>query len=131
MICNNKLIIYKNVKTLTGQYVRNYCQFIFVIVAYCKNSLKIPKGKSESVNRRTDNTMVKRKKDNRTNKNLQNTTQKTKERTTRARTPSIYRFWFPLWYLQTVLAICNNYEYKLAIISHILSCECFYILINN
>ena len=83
----SKLPIYKNIKTLTGQYVRNYCQFIFVIVAYCKNSLKIPKGKSESVNRRTDNTMVKRKKDNRTNKNLQNTTQKTKERTTRARTP--------------------------------------------
>ena len=38
-----------------------------------KKSLKIPKGKSESVyQRRTDNTMAKRKKYKRTNNDLQN-----------------------------------------------------------
>jgi hypothetical protein len=41
-----------------------------------KKSLKIPKELSESVNRRTDNTMAKRK---RTNSHLHNTTQKTKD----------------------------------------------------
>jgi hypothetical protein len=35
-------------------------------------SLKIPKRKSEYVNRRTENTMAKRKKDKRTNNDLQN-----------------------------------------------------------
>ena len=44
-------------------------------------SLKISNGYSEAVNRRrTDNTMVKRK---RTNTDLQNTTQKTEDRSTR------------------------------------------------
>jgi hypothetical protein len=43
----------------------------------CKKSLKIPKGKSQSVNRRTDNTMAKRKiKNIRTNNDLQNITHK-------------------------------------------------------
>ena len=41
---------------------------------YVMKSLKILKGKSESVNRRTNNTMVKRKGTKR-----QNTTQKTKD----------------------------------------------------
>jgi len=46
-----------------------------------KNSLKIPKGSWESVNRRrTDNTIAKRK---RTNNDLQNITHKTKDRLTR------------------------------------------------
>jgi hypothetical protein len=40
-----------------------------------KKSLKIPKGLSESINQRTDNTMKKKKK----NKDLQNTTQKTND----------------------------------------------------
>ena len=40
-----------------------------------KKSLKIPKGLSESVNQRTDNTMKKKQK----NKDLQNTTQKTND----------------------------------------------------
>jgi hypothetical protein len=44
------------------------------------NGQKIPKGKSEAVNQRKDNTMVKRKK---TNNDLQNTTQKIKDRATR------------------------------------------------
>jgi hypothetical protein len=45
-----------------------------------KNSLKIPKGQSEAVNQRmTDNTMAKKKKDK---PNLQNITQKTKDRAT-------------------------------------------------
>jgi len=45
-----------------------------------KNSLKIPKGQSEAVNQRmTDNTMAKKKKDKRTNNDLQNITQKTKD----------------------------------------------------
>jgi hypothetical protein len=43
----------------------------------CKKSLKIPKGGNQNLkNRRTDKTMVKRK---RTNNDLQNTTQKTKD----------------------------------------------------
>jgi hypothetical protein len=51
----------------------------YIINVYKKN-LKIPKG-SESVNRRkTDNTMATKK---RTNHNLQNITQKTKDRATR------------------------------------------------
>ena len=37
-----------------------------------KKSLKIPKGKSESVYRRTDNTMAKKNKYKRTNNDLQN-----------------------------------------------------------
>jgi len=42
-------------------------------------SLKIPKGYSEAINqRRTDNTMAKKKKYKRTNNNLQNITQKLK-----------------------------------------------------
>ena len=45
--------------------------------------MKIPKGQSETVNRRTDNTMTKRKKDKRTNNDIQNTTQKTNDRSTR------------------------------------------------
>jgi hypothetical protein len=44
-----------------------------------KKSLKIPKGESESVNQRTDNTMVKRKS---TKTNLQNITHKTQDRVT-------------------------------------------------
>jgi hypothetical protein len=44
----------------------------------CKKSLKIPKSYSEAVNRKkTDKTMTKK-----TNNNLQNTTQKTKDRAT-------------------------------------------------
>ena len=51
----------------------------YIINVYKKN-LKIPKG-SEAVNRRkTDNTMATKK---RTNHNLQNITQKTKDRATR------------------------------------------------
>jgi hypothetical protein len=46
---------------------------------YKKGSLKIPEGKSESVNRRTDNTMTKRKKDKRINNDAQNITHKTKD----------------------------------------------------
>jgi hypothetical protein len=42
-----------------------------------KKSLKIPKGLSESVNRRTDNTMDKKKLQN---NDLQNTTQKTNDK---------------------------------------------------
>jgi len=43
--------------------------------------LKLPKGLSASVNqRRTDNTTAKRKKDKGTNNDLQNITQKTKDR---------------------------------------------------
>jgi hypothetical protein len=46
-----------------------------------KKRLKVPKGFSESINRRkTDNTMA--KKDKRTNKDLQNTTHKAKDRVT-------------------------------------------------
>jgi hypothetical protein len=45
-----------------------------------KKGLKIPKGYSEAVNGRTDNTIVKRK---RTNNDLSNTTHKTQNRTTR------------------------------------------------
>jgi len=45
--------------------------------------LKIPKGQSESVNRRADNTMAKRNKDRRTNNDLQNITYKIKHRITR------------------------------------------------
>ena len=41
-----------------------------------KKSLKIPKGKLEAVKRRTDTTMAKRK---RTNNDLQNITQKSKD----------------------------------------------------
>ena len=40
----------------------------------------ISKGSSESVNRRTDNAMAKNKKGKRINNNLQNITQKTKDR---------------------------------------------------
>jgi hypothetical protein len=49
-----------------------------------KKSLKIQKWYSKSVNRRTDNTMAKNRKDKRTNNDLQNTTQKVTDRTTRA-----------------------------------------------
>ena len=44
-----------------------------------KNSLKTPKMQSESANRRTDNTMARRERKERTNNELQNTTQKTKD----------------------------------------------------
>ena len=45
----------------------------------CKKSLKIPKGKSTSVNRRTDNTIAKIKKKNiRINNDLKNITHKLK-----------------------------------------------------
>jgi hypothetical protein len=40
----------------------------------------ISKGSSESVNRRTDNVMARKKKEKRINNNLQNITQKTKDR---------------------------------------------------
>ena len=54
---------------LTTNLVKNY-----------KNSLKIPKGQSESINqRRTDNTMDQKTKDKKTNNDLQNTTHKTKD----------------------------------------------------
>jgi hypothetical protein len=46
-----------------------------------KKSLKIPKGISEAVNRRADNTMVKN--DKMTHNDILNTTQKTKDRATR------------------------------------------------
>ena len=47
-------------------------------------SLKIPKGYTESVNRRTDNPMTERKRTTgHTHNDLQNTTQKTKDRVTR------------------------------------------------
>ena len=53
------------------------CVVYTIIKIFVKERLKIPKGQSEAVNRRkTDNTMVKRK---RTNNDLQNTTQKTKD----------------------------------------------------
>jgi hypothetical protein len=39
----------------------------------------VPKGKSEAVNRRTENTIAKKKKNKRTNNDLQNTTLKTKD----------------------------------------------------
>ena len=46
---------------------------LFLIEEAVQKSLKIPKGKSESVNRRrTDNTVAKKKKDKRTNGDLQN-----------------------------------------------------------
>jgi len=46
----------------------------------CKKSLKIPKGQSEAVNqRRTDKTMVNRKKTKSTDNEIQNTTQKTND----------------------------------------------------
>ena len=49
-----------------------------------KKSLTIPKGKAESVyRRRTDNTTAKRKKDKWTKKDIQYTTQKTKDWATR------------------------------------------------
>ena len=47
-----------------------------------KKSLKIPKGSSESIIQRTDNTMAIRKKDKKTNNDLQNITHKTKDRVT-------------------------------------------------
>ena len=50
---------------------------------FFKNSLKIPKGLSESVYRRTDNTMAKRKKYERANNDKQNATQKTKDQAKR------------------------------------------------
>ena len=49
-----------------------------------KKSLKIPKGYTELVNRRrSDNNNRQKKKDKKTNNDLQNITQKTKDRTTR------------------------------------------------
>ena len=45
---------------------------LFTEVYELKKSLKIPKGQSESVYRRTDNTMNKKKKYKRTNNDLQN-----------------------------------------------------------
>jgi hypothetical protein len=45
----------------------------------CKESLKIAKGWSEDVNRRTDNAMAKMKKYKNKNNGQQNTTQKTKD----------------------------------------------------
>jgi hypothetical protein len=62
-------------------------------VLYRKKSLKISKGQSESVNRRTDNTMVKRNKDRRTNNDLQNITYKTKDRVTRTSLKPFLHCW--------------------------------------
>jgi hypothetical protein len=39
-------------------------------IELCEKSLKIPKRQSESINRRTDNTMAKRKKYKRTNNDI-------------------------------------------------------------
>jgi len=45
-----------------------------------KKCLRIPKGQSEAVNqRKTDKTMTKRKNENMANKDLQHTSQKTKD----------------------------------------------------
>jgi hypothetical protein len=52
---------------------------------------------SKAVNRiRTDNAMAKKKKGKRTNNDLQNITQKTKDRATR--TP-LKHFWFLVWFV--------------------------------
>ena len=53
---------------------------------YIKNSLKIPKTLSESVNQRSDNTMAAKR--HRTNNDLQNTTQNTKDRATQTQLES-------------------------------------------
>ena len=39
---------------------------------FCKRVLNIPKEQSEAVNRRADNTMAKRKREKKTNNDLQN-----------------------------------------------------------
>jgi len=54
--------------------------------------LKIPKGKPETVDqRKTDNKWGQRKKEKSTHNNLQNTTEKTKDRATRIPT----KIWWP------------------------------------
>ena len=76
---------------IVSQTITNTNKWLFVTD---KKSLNIPNEQSESISRRTDNTMAKRqkdrqhngqkKKDKRTKKNdLQNITQKTKDRATR------------------------------------------------
>jgi len=52
---------------------------LFTVIVLKKISLNVSKGKSEVVNRMTDNTMAKKKKDKWTNNELQNTAQKTKK----------------------------------------------------
>ena len=47
--------------------------------------MKIPNWQSEAINQRTDITMTKRKRTKRTNNDLHNTTQKTKDQVTRTR----------------------------------------------
>ena len=53
---------------------------------YIKKNLKIPKTLSESVNQRSDNTMSAKR--HRTNNDLQNTTQNTKDRATQTQLKS-------------------------------------------
>ena len=48
-------------------------------IFYIKKSLKITKGWSEAVDQNRDNTNRHKKKDKRTNNDLQNSTQKTKD----------------------------------------------------
>jgi len=48
---------------------------LFTVTVLKKISLNVSKGKSEVVNRMTDNTMAKKKKDKWTNNAIQNTTQ--------------------------------------------------------
>ena len=62
---------------LPGQIYNYRALYPFSPFDFCKKSLKIPKGQSESVyRRRTDNTMI--KKDKRTNNDLQNIHEKLK-----------------------------------------------------
>ena len=71
------------------------CIYLYTRI-YLKESLKILRGQSESVNRRTDNTMGKRK---RTNNDPQNITHKTKDRVTR--TSLKYIFLVIIFWLKT------------------------------
>ena len=66
----------------------------FDVSSFSKKSLKISKGKSKFVYRRTDNTIVKRK---RANNDLQNTTQKIRDRATQTPLNTGVEFSSPWW----------------------------------
>ena len=74
---HNKFNLCKHNKILQSALFHHSTSAIFKVMIY-KNILKIPKGQSKAVNRRTtDNTISTIKKENRTNNDLQNTTQRT------------------------------------------------------
>ena len=78
--CTTILLLLIIILIIIISFDTHHMEYKLSVFAKAKKSLKIPKGLSEYVNRRTDSTMTKRK---RTNSHRPHITQKTKDRVTR------------------------------------------------